>query len=109
MDIKTGPEREARRRKLSLDAVLDLAAEEWRKKSASEPDGEDEQRRLREAAVGKRNARRSGASAQPLWPLTPLSIPAPFRPFSTEPTGGIRFAWTRFSNSGCLSPLRKLF
>jgi hypothetical protein len=50
MDIKTGPEREARRRKLSLDAVLDLAAEEWRKKSASEPDGEDEQRRLREAA-----------------------------------------------------------
>ena len=31
-DIKTGLEREARRRRISLAAVLDLAAEEWLKK-----------------------------------------------------------------------------
>jgi hypothetical protein len=28
-DIKTGLEREARRRKMSVSAVLDLAAREW--------------------------------------------------------------------------------
>ena len=49
-DIKAGLEREARRRKLSLAAVLDLAAEEWLKKSASGTCDDDEQRRLREAA-----------------------------------------------------------
>jgi hypothetical protein len=49
-DIKTDLEREARRRKLSLSAVLDLAAEEWLKKSA--PDNDDrEQRRLQQSAM----------------------------------------------------------
>lgn len=50
-DIKTDLEREARRRKLSLAAVLDLAAEDWLKKSASESDDEPEQHRLRQAAM----------------------------------------------------------
>ena len=36
-DIKTGLEREARRRKLSLAAVLDLAADEWLKKRLPGP------------------------------------------------------------------------
>ena len=50
-DIKTGLEREARRRKLSLAAVLDLAAEEWLKKSAPGTDDDDEQHRLQQAAL----------------------------------------------------------
>jgi hypothetical protein len=49
-DIKTGLEREARRRKLSLSAILDLAAEEWLKKSAP-GDDDKEQRRLQQAAM----------------------------------------------------------
>jgi len=50
-DIKTGLEREARRRKMSLSAVLDLAAEEWLKKSASGDNDEEEQHRLQQAAL----------------------------------------------------------
>ena len=50
-DVKTGLEREARRRKLSLAAVLDLAAAEWLKKSASGNDDDEEQDLLRQAAV----------------------------------------------------------
>jgi hypothetical protein len=50
-DIKTGLEREARRRKLSLAAVLDLAAEEWVKKSAAVEDDDEEQHRLQQAAL----------------------------------------------------------
>ena len=50
-DIKTGLEREARRRKLSLAAVLDLAAGEWLEKSASPADDDEEQRRLQRAAL----------------------------------------------------------
>ena len=50
-DIKTGLEREARRRKLSLSAVLDLAAKEWLKKSEPGSDDEQEQRRLQQAAL----------------------------------------------------------
>jgi hypothetical protein len=50
-DVKTGLEREARRRKLSLSAVLDLAAEEWLKKSAPGNDDDKEQRRLQQAAM----------------------------------------------------------
>jgi hypothetical protein len=51
MDVKTGLEREARRRKISLSAVLDLAAEEWLKKSTAGDDDEQEQRRLHRAAL----------------------------------------------------------
>lgn len=52
-DLKTGLEREARRRKLSVSAVLDLAAREWLNNTgAGEERGEDdaEQRRLHQAA-----------------------------------------------------------
>jgi hypothetical protein len=46
-DLKSGLEREARRRKLSMSAALDLAAREWLKKGDS--DDEEEQRRLHDA------------------------------------------------------------
>ncbi|MGA8027386.1 MAG: hypothetical protein WB992_09580 [Bryobacteraceae bacterium] len=49
-DLKTGLEREARRRKISVSAVLDLATREWLSKSGAEIDGDDEQRRLHKAA-----------------------------------------------------------
>lgn len=49
-DLKTGLEREARRRKLSLSAVLDLAARDWLKKGGAEIEPEEEQIRLRKAA-----------------------------------------------------------
>jgi|SRR5579871_911299 len=51
-ELKSGLEREARRRKLSLAAVLDMAAQEWLKKSSSENDDEEWQRRLHQAAAG---------------------------------------------------------
>ena len=49
-DLKTGLEREARRRKISLSGVLDLAATEWLTKSAADNDGDEEQQRLQLAA-----------------------------------------------------------
>jgi len=49
-ELKTGIEREARRRKISLLAALDLAAEEWLKNHATDKDDDREQRRLHEAA-----------------------------------------------------------
>ncbi len=51
-DLKCRLEREARRRNLSLSAVLDLAACEWLDHSGAEhnTDDADEQRRLHEAA-----------------------------------------------------------
>ncbi|MBZ5601748.1 MAG: hypothetical protein LAO79_05530 [Acidobacteriia bacterium] len=48
-ELKSGLAREARRRKLSLSAVLDQAAREWLK-TAEPADEEQEQRRIREAA-----------------------------------------------------------
>jgi len=48
-ELKTGLEREARRRKISLSAALDLAAQEWLKKRNVDDDA-DEQKRLHEAA-----------------------------------------------------------
>jgi hypothetical protein len=50
-DLKTGLEREARRRKISFAAVLDLAARDWLNKGGAELDGEAEQLRLRKAAA----------------------------------------------------------
>jgi hypothetical protein len=50
-DVKTGLEREARRRKMSISGVLDLAAREWLNKSGSENDGDEEQLRLHRAAL----------------------------------------------------------
>ena len=49
-DLKTGLEREARRRKLSVSAVLDLAAREWLKNAAAGNEDEEEQRRLHQSA-----------------------------------------------------------
>ena len=49
-DLKTGLEREARRRKISLSAVLDLAARDWLNKGGAEIEGDEEQLRLRKAA-----------------------------------------------------------
>ena len=49
-EVKTGLEREARRRKISMSAALDLAAREWLDKSSSGNDGDEEQRRLKKAA-----------------------------------------------------------
>ncbi len=49
-DLKTGLEREARRRKLSVSAVLDLAAREWLKSTDAGSESEEEQRRLHRAA-----------------------------------------------------------
>ena len=49
-DLKTGLEREARRRKVSLSAVLDLAARDWLNKGGAETEGDEEQLRLQKAA-----------------------------------------------------------
>ncbi len=50
-EVKTELEREARRRKVSLAAILDLAARELLDKSGAETDGDQEQARLRLAAT----------------------------------------------------------
>ena len=50
-DLKTGLEREARKRKLSLSAVLDLAARDWLGKSGSDMEDDEEQARLRKSAA----------------------------------------------------------
>jgi hypothetical protein len=69
-ELKSDLEREARLRKTSVSSVLDVAAREWLKKSAASADGDEEQRRLHEAAerclgvlVG-RNPRRSEQARQ---------------------------------------------
>jgi hypothetical protein len=48
-DLKAELEREARHRNMSLSALLDLAAQEWLKKTTVSDDSE-EQRRLHRAA-----------------------------------------------------------
>jgi hypothetical protein len=50
-DVKTGLERESRRRKLSVSAVLDLAARDWLLKSGSEATDDQEQARLHAEAA----------------------------------------------------------
>jgi hypothetical protein len=50
-ELKSGLEREARRRKLSLSAVLDLAASEWLNHSHADSGSDEEQRRLHDAAT----------------------------------------------------------
>jgi hypothetical protein len=49
-DLKTGLEREARRRKIPVSAVLAIAARDLLDRSGSEREGNDEQKRLRAAA-----------------------------------------------------------
>jgi hypothetical protein len=50
-ELKTGLEREARRRKISLSGALDMAAQEWLKNNAADNDDDREQKRLHEAAA----------------------------------------------------------
>jgi hypothetical protein len=49
-DLKATLEREARRRKLSVSAVLEQAAREWLKHSSIGIEDEEEQQRLHQAA-----------------------------------------------------------
>ncbi len=49
-DLKTDLAQEARRRKVSLSAVLDLAARDFLNKNGAKPDDEQEQKRLHTAA-----------------------------------------------------------
>ncbi len=49
-DLKTGLEREARRRKISVSAALDLAAREWLLKSGLANEDDQGQYRLKKAA-----------------------------------------------------------
>jgi hypothetical protein len=49
-NLKAGLEREARRRKTSISAILDLAAQEWLMKSSGGANDDKEQRRLQRAA-----------------------------------------------------------
>src|SRR5579863_702452 len=49
-DLKIVLEREARRRKTSLSALLDLAAREWLNKGGTRIDSDERQLRLRKAA-----------------------------------------------------------
>jgi len=50
-DLKSGLEREARRRKTSIGAVLDLAARDWLSRSGAEAGSEAEQLRPHKAAA----------------------------------------------------------
>ena len=50
-DLKSGLEQEAHRRKISLSALLDLAARDWLKKGGSELEDDEEQVRLQKAAL----------------------------------------------------------
>jgi len=49
-ELKTGQGREARRRKISVSAALDLAAREWLMSNGAANEGDDEQRCLHQAA-----------------------------------------------------------
>jgi hypothetical protein len=49
-ELKSDLEREARLRKTSLSAVLNMAVRDWLKQSAVHIEGDEEQRRLHEAA-----------------------------------------------------------
>jgi hypothetical protein len=69
-DLKSDLEREARLRKTSLSAVLNMAVRDWLKQSAVNIEGDEEQRRLHEAAsrclgtLAGRNGRRAETARQ---------------------------------------------
>lgn len=50
-ELKTDLEREARRRKMSLSSLLDLAAREWLNETGAKNQGDEEQVRLQRTAV----------------------------------------------------------
>lgn len=68
--IKTGLEREARRRKISVSAALDLAAREWLHRSGMDQEGDEAQRLLHKAAskwlgaLASGNVQRSETASQ---------------------------------------------
>ena len=49
-ELKTGLEREARRRKMSVSAILDMAVREWLQNGIRDNDDAEQQRRLHEAS-----------------------------------------------------------
>ena len=59
-DIKSGLEREARRRKISVSAALDLAAREWLLKTSMAGGDHEAQHRLKKAAAKWLGALASG-------------------------------------------------
>jgi hypothetical protein len=59
-DVKMDLEREARRRKISISAALDLAAREWLRNIGADNQDDEEQRRLRKAASKRLGALASG-------------------------------------------------
>lgn len=69
-DVKTSLEREARRRKMSVSAVLHAAAREWLLKSGAPSETDEEQARLQKSAakclgaLAGGNSRRSEMAAQ---------------------------------------------
>jgi hypothetical protein len=63
-DLKTGLEREARRRKVSLSAVLDLAARDWLQKGNADLEGDEEQLRRQKAAAKCIGSLASGNAAR---------------------------------------------
>ncbi len=63
-DLKTGLEREAQKRKLSLSAVLDLAARDWLNQGSAGSDDEAEQVYLHNAAAGCLGAFASGNTSR---------------------------------------------
>jgi len=71
-NLKTGLEREARRRNISVSTALDLAAREWLEKRGAENGGEEEQVRLNKAAskwlgtLASGDAQRSETASQTL-------------------------------------------
>jgi hypothetical protein len=50
-DLKSGLEREARRRKISVSAALELAAQEWLEKRSADEDDAACQQKLQRAAA----------------------------------------------------------
>ena len=50
VELKSGLEREAHRRKMSLSALLDLAARDWLSKDSFQLEGEEKQLKLQQAA-----------------------------------------------------------
>jgi hypothetical protein len=69
-ELKSDLEREARLRKTSVSAVLNLAVRNWLKQSASLVEEDEEQRRIHEAAsvclgaIAGRNPRRAETARQ---------------------------------------------
>ena len=69
-DVKTSLEQAARRRKISMSAVLDAAARAWLENNATDNDAEEEQRRLHMAAskwlgaLASGNAQRSETASR---------------------------------------------